>query len=306
MADIIVDPPDLMLALKLCQDKDVGLGIKHIYVVPRSHKALEGGKYEGRVIGDTIYLSKHSRKLLLHELLDLHITKYAVDPSLDLLNKLLEGYEKLIYERKEKCVEDLERLLTSNEVRKLLEDEEPSVKTPLAKVYSAKFDKEYGAYVLKIKNADPRFKDHAPITILTAKECKRGDVIPLKDLKLIPYIEVWPPGKGFYVSDSLLKKLEIPTAKKAAEEEVAKIRRMRVEAAKERLEKGYDIVLSYPKAFKVEYEQDGDIVYVTSQRPPLRFSFKPRSKDVFGEVLREVEKRSLGGLWDRLVEGGGG
>jgi hypothetical protein len=131
-------------------------------------------------------------------------------------------------------------------------------------------------------------------------------VIPLKDLKLIAYIEVWPPGKGFYVSDSLLKKLEIPTAKKAAEEEVAKIRRMRVEAAKERLEKGYDIVLSYPRAFKVEYEQDGDIVYVTSQQPPLRFSFKPRSKDVFGEVLREVEKRSLGGLWDRLVEGGGG
>lgn len=306
MANIIVDPPNLMQVLREFQQKGIASDLKHIHIVPKDHKVFEGGKYEGRVIGDTIYLSEPSKELLIHEIAEHHNRKYYSEPLLFIYNKLMEIVEYLVYRIGEEGTEAWTRVLSSMEKARSSRYKEQSVGIPAAKVYSARFDKEYGAYVLKIKNADPRFKDHAPITILTAKKCKRGDVIPLKDLKLIPYTEVWPPGKGFYVSDSLLKKLEIPTAKKAAEEEVAKIRRMRVEAAKERLEKGYDIVLSYPRAFKVVYEQDGDIVYVTSQQPPLRFSFKPRSKDVFGEVLREVEKRSLGGLWNRLVEGGGG
>mgnify|MGYP006977946941 CR=1 FL=1 len=288
MTDIIVDPPHLMRFLKRYKELGLASEINHILIVPKDHEVLKDGGYEGRVVGDTVYLSKDDKNLLLHEIIDHFITKNICDPQTDLINKLLEQKEQEFYRKKEEVVNAVSRIISSS---KLGEGRETlPAKDEVAKVCSAKFDKRLGAYVLEIKNADPKYRRYLPITVLTDKRYKKGDRIPVKDLKLISHVNILA---------TQIKKVKVPAAKAGVK--VSKIRKLAVDKVKEYLRRGYDVILSYPRAFSFDYDEQRKVVYVTLRsNPTFRFSFKPKSEDVINEGLAEAERRCLGGL-DHIV-----
>ena len=95
--------------------KTIGLGQEvRVKWIPGAVKFMDGRRLEEEVVGDTIFIyaedSKAARELVAHGfaewLLNRHTKRYRM-----LINKLIELFEEIQYEEKERLVEALTKIV---------------------------------------------------------------------------------------------------------------------------------------------------------------------------------------------------
>jgi len=220
----------------------------------------EGRLLEGTVRGNTMLLTKLDaralmRTLLVHEVIDKIVTRHVIEPNQAVINGLIKIIEDLLYRSKEVPVEGLTKLFQPEAMEKLqslFKEEEMREMKSMVKVLRARYYKEDNVTIADIKNADKKFRSFKPLRILTAKRLRRGDMIPLNQLNVVPWTDVYKVPR---VRERKLARMRVPVAKRASYDlgigtfggrMISEI----TNDLKRGLINGIDVAISYPGAIR--------------------------------------------------------
>jgi len=235
--------------------------LRGIEVVPYGTlRDSEGRPFEGKVEGNTIFLTKLDtrslmRTLIVHEIIDKIVTRHVIEPSQVVINGLIGIIEELIYRSKEVPTEGLTKLFQPEALKRLqslFKEEEMKEVKPMAKVLRAKYYKEDNVTDADIKNADKKFRSFKPLRILTAKRLHRGDMIPLDQLNVVPWTDVYKIPR---IRERKLIRMRVPVAKRASYDLGVRTFGGRIFSEitndlKDGLINGVDVAISYPRAIR--------------------------------------------------------